>query len=277
MRPPEPVLVADLFPEMLDALLSLLQGLPTDDWARQTSCSRWSVKDVALHLLGGEVGILSRQRDRFQLPAGKTITEWPDLVAFINAINDTWIRAARRISPRLLCDLLRWAGAQTCDYFRSLDPYAIGEPVSWAGPGPAPVWLDVAREYTERWHHQQQIRDALRRPGLTEPRFLAPVIAAFVRALPHTYRNVVAPDGAVVTLSVTGDSGGRWSVRREGEAWLLYAGAPENPHAEVVLDQDAAWRCFCKMLSREEVRRRAQIFGDRPLAEEALKTVSVIA
>ena len=28
-------------------------------------CARWSVKDVALHLLGDEIGILSRKRDAF--------------------------------------------------------------------------------------------------------------------------------------------------------------------------------------------------------------------
>ena len=36
--------------------------------------------------------------------------------------------------------------------------------VNWAGPEPAPIWLDPAREYTERWVHQQHIRDAVRNP-----------------------------------------------------------------------------------------------------------------
>jgi len=32
--------------------------------------------------------------------------------------------------------------------------------VSWAGPEPAPVWLDAARDFSEYWTHQQQICDA---------------------------------------------------------------------------------------------------------------------
>ncbi len=32
-------------------------------------------------------------------------------------------------------------------------------------PWPAPVWLDLAREHTEGRTHQQQIRDAVGRPG----------------------------------------------------------------------------------------------------------------
>src|SRR6266852_4119801 len=76
--------------------------------------------------------------------------------------NDDWVRAARRLSPHVMRDLLAAAGPLLFAYFASLDLAATGGPVSWAGPAPAPVWLDVAREYTERWHHQQHIRDAER-------------------------------------------------------------------------------------------------------------------
>src|SRR5438445_8929800 len=69
-------------------------------------------------------------------------------------------------------------------FFDSLNLLALATPVSWAGPAPAPVWLDVAREYTERWHHQQHIRDAIGQPGQTDHRFLHPVLATFAYALP---------------------------------------------------------------------------------------------
>src|SRR5207253_325278 len=147
---------------------------------------------------------LSRRRDRF---AGLSPGPGEATVPFVNRINDDWMRASRRLSPRVARDLLASVGQPLFDYFASLDPLALGGPVSWAGPAPAPVWLDVAREYTERWHHQQHIRDAVGRPGLTEPRYLAPVLDAFVRALPHTYRAVAAPDGAVVALTIAGAAG----------------------------------------------------------------------
>ena len=52
-----------------------------------------------------------------------------------------------------------------------------------------------AREFTERWVHQQQIRDAVGKPGLTERRWLHPVLDAFARALPHALRDHAAPGG----------------------------------------------------------------------------------
>jgi hypothetical protein len=54
------------------------------------------------------------------------------------------------MSPRLLIDLLQVTGRQMCAFFRTLDPYALGSPVSWVGPEPAPVWLDLAREYGDQ-------------------------------------------------------------------------------------------------------------------------------
>jgi hypothetical protein len=45
-------------------------------------------------------------------------------------------------------------------------------------------WLDIAREYTERWVHQQQICEAVNKPGLTEATMTQPVIVAFVYSTP---------------------------------------------------------------------------------------------
>lgn len=276
MERPQPIDVVALFPEVLDELVRLLSGLSAEQWNRSTVCSQWSVKDIALHLLGGEVGILSRKRDGWS-PAGGDFKTWDELVAFINASNDSWVKATRRISPSLLCDLLTATGTQVCRYFESLDRFAIGDPVNWAGPEPAPVWLDLAREYTERWHHQQQIRDAVGIPGLKQRRYFHPVLDAFVRALPHTYSRVEAPEGTMAALTIGGDSGGRWCVARENGRWELYVDPDREPDAEVVIEEDIAWRLFTKGVSRAQAEAKSIIHGDRGLAVKVFEMVSVIA
>ncbi|MBN2386853.1 MAG: maleylpyruvate isomerase family mycothiol-dependent enzyme [Anaerolineales bacterium] len=275
LQPPEPVLVADLFPELLAGLLDLLSGLTQADWERPTACAGWSVKDVAAHLLGVEIGNLSQRRDAHVL--GASVDGWDELVMFLNRWNEEWVRVARRISPLLLVDLLRLTGSQMNDTFCALDPHAMGGPVSWAGPQPAPVWLDLAREYTERWHHQQHLRDALERPGFADPRYLAPALAAFVRALPRAFEAVVAPQDTAVTLTITGKAGGRWSVVREQEGWTLYAGAPTHPAAEVILEADRAWRLFTRGLSAAEARTGAILQGDQALGLQVFEMVAIIA
>ncbi len=276
MKHPEPVQALELFPEVREGLLALLAELSAADWGKPTACSLWSVKDIALHLLGGDIGILSRRRDAFTL-AGKPIENWKELVTFINELNDLWVKATRRMSPRVLCDLLRFTGPQVEAYFASQDPFATGVPVNWAGSEPAPVWLDLAREYTERWHHQQQIREAVGKPGLAGRKLLAPVLQTFVRALPHNYRDVVASDATAMHVSISGEAGGDWFLVREDGAWNLYVDAALPAAARVVIAQDDAWRLFTKGLSKEEALRRVRIEGDAALGRRILDVVAVIA
>jgi uncharacterized protein (TIGR03083 family) len=271
-----PIIVVHLFPEILEELLDLLSGLSAEEWDMPTACPSWSVKDVAQHLLGDDIGILSRKRDGYS-PGGQQIESWEELVTLIDTLNEVWVQATRRISPRLLRDLLRYAGTQVHAYFQTLDPYAMGDPVSWAGPHSAPVWLDLAREYTERWLHQQHIREAVGRPGLRQPHLFAPVLDTFARALPHTYRDVYAPPSTLVVLTITGDSGGRWFLQRGDDHWKLCPDVPQKPQAEVIVDQDTAWRLFTKGLSQRAAQTRVTILGDQSLGLKVPDMVSIIA
>ena len=275
LRQPEPVDVLGLFPAERAELLSLLEGLSSDAWARPTACPGWSVHDIGLHMLGNELGSLSRIRDGFRPLAPRP---WEELVPFLNRINEEWVVAARRLSPRVLSDLLRWTGEETQALFASIDPFEPRAVVSWAGPDPAPWWLHVAREYTERWVHQQQIREAIGAPLLHEPRFMAPVLATFARALPWTYRDVDAAPGTTVGVIFTGPAGSDWSVVRGTDGrWALRGGVSDDVAATVELDQDLAWRLFVKGVSPEDARPRVMIRDNRALGEHALWTVSIIA
>jgi uncharacterized protein (TIGR03083 family) len=273
--PPKPVIVIDLFPEILAGLIELLSGLTTSDWQKPTVCFGWSVKDVALHLLGGEIGNLSRRRDGH---TGETsIDGWTELVAFVNKWNNDWVQVARRISTPLLVELLQVTGNQMNEYFRTLDPQALGGSVSWVGDRPAPVWLDLAREYTERWHHQQHIRDAVGQAGFKQRRYLAPVLATFVCALPRTFETIPAKHGTSVTLTIAGDSGGQWSIVCTKNGWVFFTGAPTSPTAETVLEEETAWRLFTHGLTPDQVSETVCIKGERKLGLQVLETVSIIS
>jgi uncharacterized protein (TIGR03083 family) len=275
LHSPRPVLVAELFPEIIKHLLDLLKGFDQEDWNKPTVCPGWTVKDVALHLLGVEVGNLSSRRDRHSL--GASIADWDDLVHFVNEWNEAWVQVSRRISAPLLIDLLELTGRQMCAYFLTLDLHAMGGSVSWAGPQSAPVWLDVAREYTERWHHQQHIRDAVGIQGLKQPKYFTPVLATFARALPHTFRNVNVSENTVVTLTIRGDSGGHRSIRREDQKWVFYEGDSEQSDSEVILPEDIAWRIFSRGLNKTQVLENVTLKGDSSLGSKVLDMVSIIA
>ena len=279
VQPPPPIDVRDLFPAERQALLQLLSGLTDDQWATPTVCPGWTVKDVALHVLGVDLGNLSVQRDGFvdASTAGPRGDEWEALVAFVADLNETWVRAARRLSPRLLCELLAVTGEMIAAYFGTLDLLAMGHPVSWAGPHPAPVWLHVAREYTERWVHQQQIRAALGLPGFDDPTYVAPVLSTFVHALPHTLRHSGAAPGTRVRLTISGPAGGSWVALRTEDRWALGQADGAPAAATVTVDQDLAWRLFTKAVTPADALPRVRIEGDRSLGAVVLDTVSIIA
>ena len=67
------------------------------------------------------------------------------MVDMVDGLNEEWVVATPRMSPRLLRELLALTRLEVEAYFSSLDLGAIGGPVSWAGPDPAPVWFASPR------------------------------------------------------------------------------------------------------------------------------------
>ena len=246
-----PIFTAHLFAPLHEELMELLRSLAPDEWKAPTAAGAWTVHDVAAHLLDTAIRRLSLQRDghRREGPFDP------------NATNAEWVAAARRLSPRILIELMDRYGRENAEYLASLDPNAQAEwGVTWAGEDESRVWFDVARELTERWHHQQQIRDATKRPPLYDT-FLAPVIATFMRALPVAYRGIDA------TIVVHVDDAA-WSLV-DGQ---LVDGAAENPSARIRLRGDRAWRIF----TRQRVDPEAIVEGDASLARPLLSMTSVI-
>jgi uncharacterized protein (TIGR03083 family) len=235
----------------------------------------WSVKDVTSHLLDGSLRRLSMARDGFFAEAPR---EGETLAAFINRINAEGVQTLRRLSPRMLIQLIEIAGREMSAYFASLDPFAPAVwGVSWAGEEQSSNWFDIAREYTERWHHQQQIRLAVNKPGIMERELYHPVLDAFLRALPFSYRTVEAPEGTTLHVRVKGEAGGDWFLVRGDGAWRLGT-ASGGPAATVVtIPQEIAWRIFTKGISKDSAARQMTFAGDEALGRHLLNTLSVIA
>jgi uncharacterized protein (TIGR03083 family) len=273
-----PVNLVPLFPGLHRELMTLLRGLERAEWAKPTACALWSVKDIVAHLLDTCLRRLSLARDALEISPDRPITSYADLVGYLNHLNAEWVAAMRRASPRVLMDILDLAELQLHHYFGSLDPAAPARfGVAWAGEERSLNWFDLGREYTERWIHQQQIREAVGAPGLTGRTWLYPALDIFVRALPFTYRSVEAPPGTAVRLEITGEAGAVWTLARGESGWDLFAGSHASPAAAVTLDQDAAWKLFSKGLSPERARPAIRIEGDPSLGRPVLGALAIMA
>ncbi|ALG12189.1 maleylpyruvate isomerase family mycothiol-dependent enzyme [Kibdelosporangium phytohabitans] len=265
--------VRPLFATQLSAFVGLLRQLTVEEWRRPTVCPGWTVHDVATHVLADHVGRLSMHRDGFFALQPHDGEAFP---AFIHRINDEWVTAARRVSPPLLIDLLSTTGQQVIDLWTTVDLDAPGWTVSWAGPDPAPNWLDAARDFTEYWTHHQQISEATQRPGPSRTEFLAAVLDTFMRALPHTLRDTHAPEETAVEVAISGAAGGTWTCARTNGRWALRPGPHPRPAAAIRLDADTAWRLCTRGITPRQAKSRATVDGDQSLADTVLTMVSII-
>lgn len=277
IEPLKPILTAHLFPKIDGMLIELLRSLAPEDWEKQTVSPKWKVKDVAAHLLDTALRGVSIGRDCYAAES-PNIHSAADLAAFINRLNAEGVTVYRRLSPAVLIALMEVAAKSLAEFHASRDPHATAPyGVSWAGQEKSSNWFDTAREFTERWHHQQQVRLAVSKPGIMTRELYYPVLDSFLRALPFTYRAITAQPGTYVQINVSGECGGSWYLCRVGEAWELLREPAGKKVSETTIPQDIAWRIFTKGIGRESALSQLNMTGDTKLGQHVLGMISIVA
>jgi uncharacterized protein (TIGR03083 family) len=272
------IATAHLFPVLDGLLISLLRDLEPEEWHLPTVAKKWTVKDVAAHLLDGHLRGLSTGRDGFFGETPGPMDGHKDLVQWLNQLNMAWTNASKRLSPVLLTELLDWAGPQYTRYLVSIDPFAEAIfPVAWAGDQRSPHWFHMAREYTEKYLHQQQIRNATGRQALMTAELFQPFISTFMQALPYTYRNTRADNGTSVLVTVDTHIGGSWCILKTPDGWIFHPNKASTHAAVLTLSPHTAWQLFSKSMSPAAAIKEVTFSGDHALAKVALKMVSVMA
>lgn len=272
-----PIPTLHLFPLLDKELISLLQSLTAEQWQLATIAKLWTVKDIASHLLDGNLRTIAYYRDNY-LEAASGINSYADLVAYLNGLNMSWTNATKRLSPQILIELLVATGKQYIEQLEKLNPFdtAIFS-VAWAGQHQSANWFHIAREYTEKFIHQQQIREAVGKQGILTKELFYPFINTFMYALPYTYKNVSAATGAVVQIKILTAIGGEWNIEKTAGHWILADATNAAPAATVSIMPDVAWRLFSKGISPATALDMVEITGDKELGRIALQMVSVMA
>ncbi|HLK35014.1 MAG TPA: maleylpyruvate isomerase N-terminal domain-containing protein [Terriglobales bacterium] len=274
---PEPILCAHLLRKVDAKLIELLGSLTPPEWDLQTLAPAWKVRDVAAHLLDTTLRKLSLVRDSWNVEAAP-VRSAQDVITLVNRLNHEGVTVFRRLSPPVLIDLMKLACEQSASFHESLDPFAPAAfCVSWAGEEQSLNWFDTARELTERWHHQQQIRLATNRPGIMTPELYHPVLDCFIRGLPHLFRDMEAPAGTLLLLEISGECGGKWFLNRSSGGWELIRQPDRDSDVCVTIPQEIAWRIFTKGMDPVSARNHVAIEGSRALGERVLQLTAIVA
>ena len=249
-------------------LISFLDSLDRDQWAERTVAPDWSVKDISLHLLDVDLSWIARGRDHDRSGMIDVPADHEAFVLGLAERNQRWVNGTRNLSPRLIIDLLRWSGQELAGYLDSLDLSAASS-VYWAGD--VPLWFDLAREFTERWVHERQMREAvLDVTDRSGDEHIGLVLRTFIWAFPHQYR-ADAKTGTVVALEVV--SVGTWRLTKTEDGWTLDEGQTARPAAALRMSGDAAWRL---LTGADYDPSQVELSGNRELAEALTKVRSVI-
>ena len=271
-HPAAPFDARPLFAPLTAALLEVLSGLSPAQWRQPSGVGAWSVHQLAAHILDGMRRRVAAQRDGWQPPPQAPITDYASLVAHVNTINRAGVEGLAARSPRQLIEAVARASAELIDCFAALPLEAPGfYAVAWAGQQQSPHWFDVARELTEQWHHQQQLRVAVGAPELSQPHLTHAVLRAWMVGLPHAYRAAQAAPGARVHISLDGPGGGSWALRRDGDAWAFDAQPMGEPTAAIAAPVGVVWRLYSRLISPERARAELRITGPAALAEPLLR------
>src|SRR5688572_27229049 len=267
------------FRPLMREFVELLRSLDNEPFERPTVAGAWRARDVLAHLIDSSLRRVSFHRDGHTPPPPPApLTGEGDFVRFINGLNAGWVDAMRRVSPFVLVDLFELASARLADFVERLplDTPPLF-PVSWAGVDGNQGWLDIGREFTEQWHHQQQIRDAVGARPASDPGWLHTVLVVALHGLPHAYRDTPALAGTTMAFEIGGDAGGVWSLRRDADRWTLWAGAPDSGEsARIVMSDDTAWRLLFNALPAQRTGNVVLAHGDPALLGALLAARSVI-
>lgn len=270
-----------LFPQLTENLLNLLRNIDESEWLKPSPINGRTVKDLVSHIIDGSLRKLAIQRDGFSDKTNiPSIQSYGDLINYIQTLNKEWINVTRRLSPKILIDLLEYSENQFNEFIKTLDPNDTAIfPVNWAGEMESKNWFDTAREYTEAWHHQMQIRLALNKPLLMDIKFIEPLYETFMRGLPHLYNDFANIEtGYIIKIGLIGTLNKYWFLERKYDNWELIEKEPDKVDTSVKIPDDVAWKIFTNTdREKEKYKSIIKITGNDKLGLKLLDFVTVMS
>jgi hypothetical protein len=169
------------------------------------------------------------------------------------------------------------ASKEYAEFHQSLDPFAKAVfAVSWAGEESSENWFDTAREFTERWLHQQQIRLAVNKPGIMIRELYYPVLDTFMRALPYHYKDIIIETNKMIQVTIEGECGSSWYLYRNKEKCILIKTPRGEKISEVIIPEEIAWRIFTKGIDRQSALNQIRCQGDEKIGLHILGMLTIV-
>ena len=265
-------LLVTSFEDVWGDIVSLCDDLTDEEWARPTDCPGWSVQDHVAHMIGTERMLLGEQ------PDAPPVEDAPHVRNDIGKANEQWIASYRALSGNKVLDEFRAVTQRRLDALRAMSS-ADWDREGFTPEGPGPYRLFMAIRVFDCWYHDQDIREALDRPGYLE----GPVADLAIRRIPPkglpyvVAKKAGAPPESTVVFEVAGAPSlvAAVHVPPEGRAVLLDT-APAAATVALMMDRRTFTRLAGGRWNGDKARTAGglRIEGDQDLGNRVVDNMA---
>lgn len=203
--------------EELAAVEALAAELDDGDWHRPTALPGWDVQANIAHIIGTEEMLAGRTAPARDTDLGALAHVRND----IGRANEAWVLALAGATPAEVRAQLR-----TTIEDRTATLGALSQD-EWDAEGFTPAGTDTFGRFVrirvfDCWMHEQDVRDAVEQPGHLDGPAVELALDELVTAMGYVVgKRAGAPDGARVTLALTGDAARDIHVAVDGRAAVV--------------------------------------------------------
>lgn len=258
--------------EVWDALADLGASLTDDEWTAATPCPGWSVAAQYAHVIGTESMLLGRPNPDISPPEGAEHVRNQ-----IGGFNEVWVTAlAARSRPEVLDHFAEVIGARK-EALAGMTEADFDAP-SWTPVGQADYRRFMQTRTFDCWVHEQDVRDAIGRPGHESGPVAEQALDEIVRATGYVVgKKAGAPTGSRVRIELTGPVTRRIDVDVTDRARVV-AALDAPPTAVLTMSSTAFTRLSCGRITPAEVGDGAlggaALEGDAELARQVFENLA---
>jgi uncharacterized protein (TIGR03083 family) len=272
--------LVEAYRQATQAVIDLGHSCSDADFDRPTAAPGWTVKDQVAHVVGLESWMRTGSQPRVDVP------DYPHVRNDLGRFTEVAVEQRRRVRGDKVVAELETVLAQRMDDLTG-GPDAT-EPVDSTRVVRTPLGdrplIDALRIRTlDIWTHEQDIRQALGRPGDLDSGGAAVFVDVLFSVFPRLVaRDAAVPPGNVVILEVTGPVKGRAGVWVEQSddgkprgiplfSGVAHDGDPDDVFTTITASTDAVTRRAAGRGTVDDIHWTAQ--GDEDVARRVLENL----
>lgn len=265
--------LVDAFRQTTQAVIDLGRTCSDTDFDLPTACPGWTVKDQIAHVVGLEVWMHTGVVPRVEVP------DYGHVRSELGRFAEISVEQRRRMRGDKVVDELETVLGQRMEDLA--DPALAPDTVVRTPLGDRPLTRALQVRILDIWTHEQDIRQALGRPGDLDSPAAAVFMDLLFTALPRLVsREAAVPPGNVVIIEVTGPVLGRAGVWVDtGEdgrprgiplfSGVAHDGDPDDVFTTITLSTDAVSRRAAGRGGLDDIHYSVQ--GDEDVARRVLE------